>query len=112
MKLPNAHLALVGGDKIAEYLLNPAHPDNGGKAVFFFAMGFQIEDWHVLADALRKLTDKPMSVKTMASPHGMKYIVEGEIETPCGKRPRVRTIWIIDKGFLAPRLVTAYPAQN
>ncbi|MEJ7712567.1 MAG: DUF6883 domain-containing protein [Pyrinomonadaceae bacterium] len=35
MMLPNAHLALVERGKITEYLLNPAHPDNGGKAPFF-----------------------------------------------------------------------------
>ena len=34
MKLPNAHLAIVQQEKVKEYLLNPAHPDNGGKAAF------------------------------------------------------------------------------
>jgi len=32
MKLPNAHLVLVGREKITDHLLNAAHPDNNGKA--------------------------------------------------------------------------------
>ena len=44
MKLPNAHLAVVERAKIVEYLLNPAHPDNGGKAPFFMALGFRPDD--------------------------------------------------------------------
>ncbi len=32
MKLPNAAQAVVTRGKIADYLLNAAHPDNGGKA--------------------------------------------------------------------------------
>jgi hypothetical protein len=37
MKMPNADLAVVDQDKVADYLLNPAHPENGGKAPFFLA---------------------------------------------------------------------------
>ena len=32
MKLPNANQSAVGREKIADYLLNPGHPDNGGKS--------------------------------------------------------------------------------
>jgi len=38
MNLPNAHLAMAEQEKICGYLLNPAHPDNGGKAQFFMAL--------------------------------------------------------------------------
>jgi hypothetical protein len=55
VKLPNADHALVDRDKITEYLLNPAHPDNGGKAKFFKALGFRRNDWQVLASALGNL---------------------------------------------------------
>jgi hypothetical protein len=57
MKLPNADKAIIDREKIADYLLNPAHPDNGGKA------------------------------------------------------PLVQTVWIVDKGGEAARLVTAYPRK-
>jgi len=36
MMLPNGNLATVDRDKIVEYLLNREHPDNGGKAEFFY----------------------------------------------------------------------------
>ena len=36
----------------------------------------------------------------------------GKIETPSGKSPGVRTIWIVDQGLQAPRLVTAYPSKD
>ena len=39
VKLPNIVLAVVEREKITEYLLNPAHPDNGGKAAFFQIQG-------------------------------------------------------------------------
>ena len=35
--------------------------------------------------------------------------VEGELPAPDGRRPRVRTVWQVDKGQIAPRLITAYP---
>lgn len=45
MKLPNAHLAIVDEETIVDYLLNPAHPDNGGKAKFFLGLGFTVDQW-------------------------------------------------------------------
>lgn len=112
MKLPNAHLAIVEQEKITGYLLNAAHPDNGGKAAFFQMLGFHEGDWPTLATALRKLADAGEVAKSVESAHGQKYIVEGSIETPSGKSPMVRSIWIVDRGPEAPRLVTAYPHQE
>jgi predicted nucleic acid-binding Zn ribbon protein len=52
MNLPNATIALVERQKITEYLLNREHPDNGGKADFFIALGFSVNEWETLAEAL------------------------------------------------------------
>ena len=112
MKMPNAEDAVVDRDKITSYLLNPAHPDNGGKAAFFLALGFRSGDWQPLAAALRTLAGEVPVAKEMESTHGLKYILEGKIETPSGKRPTVRTIWIVDQGRDIPRLVTAYPLED
>jgi hypothetical protein len=89
MTLPNAHLALVERGKIVEYLLNPAHPDNGGKAPFFVGLGFQREDWETLAAALRRLASGFLVSQSMETIHGKKYIIDGALETPAGKRPIV-----------------------
>ena len=112
LKLPNAHLAIVEREKVVEYLLNPAHPDNGGKAPFFMALGFRPDDWEVFADALRRMASNSSVSRNMETVHGRKYIVDGAIETPVGKTPVVRTVWIIDRGVDTPRLVTAYPHEE
>jgi hypothetical protein len=112
MRLPNARLALVAREKIADYLLNAAHPDNGGKAEFFASLGFRREEWEVLARAFRELVVATEVTEHLESAHGMKYILEGAIQTPSGKVPRVRTIWIVDWGRNCPRLVTAYPVET
>lgn len=112
MRLPNANLALVERPKITEYLLNREHPDNGGKADFFIALGFHANDWETMAATLRMLAINSPVTLSVESPHGKKYIVDGAIETPVGKTPMVRTVWIIDTGETVPRLVTAYPYEE
>lgn len=109
MKLPNAPQSLVGKEKIADYLLNAAHPDNGGKAAFLIALGFRRDEWETLAGAFRNLAVAAEVTESLESDHGTKYILDGAIETPSGKSPRVRTVWIVDRGRNCPRLVTAYP---
>ena len=112
MKLPNAERAIVTREKVAEYVLNQAHPENGGKAAFFRMMGFSSGDWEALAEALREILANGTVLKSIESVHGRKFIVDSEMATPSGRRPRVRTVWIIDAGFQDPRLVTAYPAEG
>jgi uncharacterized protein DUF6883 len=112
MKLPNAHLAIVDRDKIVDYLLNPAHPDNGGKAKFFLGLGFTVEQWQVFAEAVRTLATSCEVMEYVESQHGIKYIVIGRIETSSGRSPSIRTVWIVDKGNNNPRLVTAYPSEE
>ncbi len=55
MKVPNCDLAMIEEEKITKYLLNPLHPDGAGKAKFFVGLGFRVEQWQVMAVALRKI---------------------------------------------------------
>ena len=112
MKLPNAENAVVEREKISEYLLNAAHPDNGGKAAFFEALGFQREDSQALAEALLDFARQSEVVHSLQSPHGRKYLVVGRMKSPRTKTAKLRTVWIIDKGSDVARLVTAYPAKH
>jgi hypothetical protein len=112
MKLPNAHLAVVQQEKVKEYLLNPAHPDNGGKAAFFQMLGFHVDNWSSLAVVLRRLAETGQLAKTVESAHGTKYIVVGRIETPSGRSPMVRSVWIVDRGSDGQRRVTVYPQEE
>lgn len=72
MKLPNAHLALAEREKILECLLNPNHPDNGGKAAFFVAQGFRRSGWRELAAAFRRLARTSEVTSRATSRHGEK----------------------------------------
>jgi hypothetical protein len=112
MKLPNSDKLVVEREKIADYLLNPAHPDNGGKAEFFAKLGFRREEWEVLAAALRVLAQTAEVTSHAKSSHGRKYVIVGPIESPTGRPVAVKTIWIVDKGLDGARLVTAYPHKD
>ncbi len=110
--LPNAEEARINREKIIEYLLSESHPDGRAKAVFFAKYGFKVEQWEVLAASLRKHgIDNPV-VKTVESEYGVRYCVDGPVETPGVDRPSIRTVWIVEEGSSEPRLVTAYPIQE
>jgi hypothetical protein len=68
MKLPNANLVIVDREKIVDYLLNPAHPDNGGKARFFLELGFTAEQWQAFAEALGTLARSFPVIEHVESP--------------------------------------------
>ena len=46
------------------------------------------------------------------SPHGVKYVIDGWVNTPSGGLLRVRTVWIVDILQENPRFVTAYPLEK
>ena len=110
MKLPNANQVLVQREKITDYLLNPAHPDNNGKAEFFESFGFRLDDWETLAKAFRRAAVDGEVIQHLETSHGVKYVLHAAMETPSSRLPLVRTVWIVDRGRNSPRLVTAYPA--
>jgi hypothetical protein len=107
VRLPNVEIALVEQTKITQYLLSDEN--SGGKSSFFAHFGFKIEDWHILQNALIHHATQNLVKRIMETPHGIKYIIEGEIRSPDNRNPHIRSIWIIDNGKSAPRLVTAYP---
>jgi len=109
VKLPNANKAVVGPEKIVDYLLNPAHPDNGGKAEFFMRLDFHRNEWEKLAATMLNLAQTRDVTRVSESPPGKKYVIIGQIESPSGKTAQVQTIWIVDSGVETARLVTAYP---
>src|SRR5436190_24354623 len=109
MRLPNAHDAIVPREKIQDYLLDLAHPIGGGKARFFLSFGFRREAWNVLTDAFRKHAQENSVAHSISDADGVTYLVEGPLETPSKRKPRVRTIWLIETGEVAARFITAYP---
>lgn len=110
MHLPNADKAIVDRDKIVQYLLSSSHPDGWAKAEFFSAFGFNSDNWQVLAKVLKEQGKKNSVTKVVVSEYGTRYTVDGVIETPSGRMPTIRTVWIVEKGRDIPRLITAHPA--
>ena len=109
MKLPNANRAIVNREKITEYLLCSAHPDGYSKSVFFAQFGFTLERWKIFAESLCNHGATHKVAKVVESAYGTRYSIDGSIKTPDGRNPKVRTVWIIEKHAVIPRLITAYP---
>jgi hypothetical protein len=111
MRLPNAERAVVEREKIADYLLNAAHRFGASKARFFAEFGFRMEQWEQLAEALREHGRRHEVARVRETGFGPRYTIEGELNTPGSRRPRVRSVWQMDEGAIAPRLITAYPLE-
>jgi len=109
MRLPDA--ALVERAKVVDYLLNAAHRYGASKARFFAQFGFRVGAWEDLALVLREHGRQNEVVRVKQTGFGPRYEVEGELTAPDGRRPRICTVWQLDEGQPAPRLITAYPLE-
>ena len=109
MELPFKDSLCVDQSKVTGYLLNEA--TGRGKATFFLRLGFRLEAWETLAAALKAQARDNVVTSMIDSPYGKRYSVDGTIETPDNRqpRPKVRTVWILETGTQAPRLITAHP---
>ena len=104
--------AIVPERKLTEYLLAPDHPVGGSKALLLHGAGFRSSDPGALAVALVDLAREGTIVGRTASDHGMKWIIDGRLRTPSGRRPTWRTVWMIGLGTAVPRFITAYPRRS
>ncbi len=112
MKLPNANFVIVDPTKVKDYLLNAGHRHGRSKARFFGRFGFTVTNWEKLAMALREHAQQYEVIEVVETEFGSRYEVEGELRTPDGRAPRVRSVWQLDPGMVAPRLITAYPSRK
>ena len=110
MQLPNRLQAYIPSQKLHASLLSETHAVGKAKATFFRALGFNETNAHLLEHGLLTLAHSAPVQEVIPSPHGVKYVIEGVVETPSGTAPRIRTIWILETGEETPRFVTAYPA--
>ncbi len=111
MRLPHAERAVVDPTKVGAYLLSETHPVGKSKARFFREAGFDESTIDLLIRGLLRIARTQEVAETSATVHGLKYVLEGELEAPTGRRLRLRTVWIVDQGQERPRFVTAYPAS-
>ncbi|MCL4455881.1 MAG: hypothetical protein M1406_00510 [Nitrospirae bacterium] len=109
MKLPNSKNAYISSSKLLDYLLSQTHPIGKTKARYLRSAGFNESNVNLLRQSLVNLSQTEEIKEVITSPHGVKYLIEGSIQTPTGTYIKLRTIWIIDSGQDYPRFVTAYP---
>jgi hypothetical protein len=110
MKLPYLENAYVPESKVVKYLLNLEHKQGGkDKAVFFMRFGFTIDAWEVLQQALIAHAAAHEVASTLTLPDRTHYVIDGEIDSPDGRNPRIRSVWVIETNSTAPRFVSAYP---
>jgi hypothetical protein len=109
MKLPNAHFVIVEREKITAYLLNSAHRFGASNARFFISFGFRLDEWETLARALSEHAQRRAVSADRDTGFGCRYEVDGPLSTPDRRNPPARTVWQLDSGEVAPRLITSYP---
>jgi len=109
VKLPNRRSAYISQGKLSGYLLSPTHAVGKAKSKFFHAIGFSAASEEALKQQLLTLAHTNEVTHISRSPHGIKYVIEGTLETKAKKKVRVRTVWIIEEHQNNPRFVTAYP---
>lgn len=110
--IPDAENVLIDDTKIGGYLLNPDHPSNGGKAEFFMRFGFSAERVGTMRAALLQHARNEELDELSQTPFGTEYALEGPLQTPDGRNPLVRTVWLWRTGEPGPHLVTAYPSEG
>jgi hypothetical protein len=107
-RLPQPDELRVEQKKVVEYLLNSSHAAGSSKAAFFERFGFTSRSWSLLADALLEHGRLRIVVDELETKFGIKYVVECSIDTPDGRNPCIRSVWVCEHER-PPRLITAYP---
>jgi hypothetical protein len=108
-KLPNIDAAIVEDAKLTEYLLNPAHPRGAAKARFLARFGFDAAHPELARAAfLEHARQHDISVSQQTR-FGTIFEVDGPLPSPDGRNPDVRTVWMLEDGAMAPRLITVVP---
>ncbi|MBI3354030.1 MAG: hypothetical protein HY034_03975 [Nitrospirae bacterium] len=109
MKLENREYAYIPLAKLLDYLLSETHPVGKSKAKYLRSLGFNEINVNLLKEGLLAIARSEDVKEAISSSHGVKYVIDGTLQTPSGAFIRVRTIWVIDKDMERPRFVTAYP---
>lgn len=109
MPIPNAASAIIATEKLRAYLLNPLHKRGGAKARLLASLGYRSEAPQVLESDLRRQRLSLDASCSSQNAYRVTYEIEGPIVTPSGKSMPFCSIWQIDTGTDAPRLITMYP---
>lgn len=109
--MPNRERGTVSDAKMTGYLLSHTHETGRAKAGFFTRFGFGQDEVERFREALMGHAMEREVESTEVTGFGTKYRLRCEVATPDQRNPCIITVWIVDSGSDAPRLVTAYPAD-
>ncbi len=111
-RLPNADSAHIPEQKLRAYLLSPSHPVGRYKAAWLARLGYTPDDSSRLARDLREQHLVRDARPAGHNDFGQKYHIEGALFGPAGVAASAVSIWILEHGQDAPRLVTLYPGTT
>ncbi|MBM4135568.1 MAG: hypothetical protein FJ241_01920, partial [Nitrospira sp.] len=107
MKLQNSQSAEVNLQKLLDYLLSDSHPIGKSKAKYLRSFGFSNANVELLKQGLITIAQTEDVKEVISSTHGVKYVIDGSLQTPVKVFIKLRTIWIIEKGEEVARFITA-----
>ena len=109
MKVPNAAQAVIAQDKLCDYLLNLAHRRGGSKARLLTSIGYRPDEWQRLEADLRRQHLTHDVDQVVDTDYGPRYEIVAPLNGPGGLTVTFRSVWQIDIGTDAPRLITLFP---
>lgn len=112
LKLPQLDQATIRSEKISDYLLSPTHPVGRHKARFFQQFGFAQSNPETLRSSLLAHARLYEAALLGESRFGKRYAIDGPLQSPDGRNPRLRVIWFIESGKEEPKFVTAHPLRK
>lgn len=114
MKLPYRKNAIIKREKLTNYLLSLTHEKGKSKAKFFRRIGFNEMSTEEFEKELLKVgkSNDVVKIDEEKAEIVVKYTIDGLIDSPNGKRYKVRTVWAIPVDTKIPHLVSAYRGRG
>lgn len=78
----------------------------------FQKYGFTTSNVDILINELINLIRSNDYNKIIENDYGVKYIINGNIQSIDGLKTEITTIWFIEKGDTIPYFITAYPRKK
>lgn len=101
----------ISESKLVGYLLNKNHSVGAHKAVFFESLGYDVENWHNLKDALLVHVETAENIDFIENQFGKKVVIINDLLCKNDKNPKIKSVWFIENNENILNFVTAYPEK-
>jgi hypothetical protein len=108
--LPNLHRAVVGVEKLRDYILNMDHPQGRHKAIVFKSMlGIEGHHAHVLAEVIRGTLGRALAQRGQVDEFGERWATYHEIIGLNGQSAILTVAWMFKREDSdIPVLISSY----